>query len=100
MISSIVRLPLTHAHGPSTSGSPAQVRPPTSAISPITKTNWEGTGVEPDVKVDAKLALKTAHLDALKKQQPAMLELWLRRWLFTNEGVILADPRVFNANWC
>ncbi|HSL22274.1 MAG TPA: hypothetical protein VK886_12120 [Vicinamibacterales bacterium] len=37
------------------------------AINPITKTNWEGTGIEPDVKVDAKLALKTAHLDALKK---------------------------------
>jgi hypothetical protein len=37
-------------------------------------------------------------LDALKKQQPGTLELWLRRWLFTNEGVILADQRVFNAN--
>ena len=29
-------------------------------------------------------------LDALTKQQPQTLELWLRRWLFTNEGVILA----------
>jgi hypothetical protein len=37
------------------------------AISPITKTNWEGTGVEPDLKVAADLALKTAHLSALKK---------------------------------
>jgi C-terminal processing protease CtpA/Prc len=37
------------------------------AINPITKTNWEGTGVEPDIKVDAKQALKAAHLDALKK---------------------------------
>ena len=37
------------------------------AISPITKTNWEGTGVEPDVKVAADIALKTAHLSALKK---------------------------------
>jgi hypothetical protein len=37
-------------------------------------------------------------LDALKKQQPGTLELWLRRWLFTNEGVILAAQRVFNAN--
>jgi len=26
-------------------------------------------------------------LDALKKQSPATLEVWLRRWLFTNEGV-------------
>lgn len=37
------------------------------AINPITKTNWEGTGIEPDVKVDAPQALKTAHLDALRK---------------------------------
>src|SRR5581483_807463 len=27
------------------------------AINPITKTNWEGTGVEPDVKVPASEAL-------------------------------------------
>lgn len=30
------------------------------AINPITKTNWEGTGVEPDVKVPASDALATA----------------------------------------
>jgi C-terminal processing protease CtpA/Prc len=36
------------------------------AINPITKTNWEGTGVEPDVKVAADDALKTAHILALK----------------------------------
>lgn len=32
-------------------------------------------------------------LDALKKQQPSTVDIWLRRWLFTNEGVILADHR-------
>jgi len=37
------------------------------AISPITKTNWEGTGVEPDVKVPRDQALKTAYLMALNK---------------------------------
>lgn len=37
------------------------------AVSPITKTNWEGTGVEPDVKVPADQALTTARLVALKK---------------------------------
>lgn len=37
------------------------------AVSPITKTNWEGTGVEPDVKVPADQALRTAQLLALKK---------------------------------
>jgi C-terminal processing protease CtpA/Prc len=29
-------------------------------VNPISKTNWEGTGVEPDVKVKAADALKTA----------------------------------------
>ena len=37
------------------------------AINPITKTNWEGTGVEPDVKVPQDQALKTAYLMALNK---------------------------------
>ncbi len=37
------------------------------AINPITKTNWEGTGVKPDVEVPADQALKTAYLAALKK---------------------------------
>ena len=32
-------------------------------------------------------------LDALKMQQPNTLENWLRRWLFTNEGVIMAQSR-------
>lgn len=35
------------------------------AINPISKANWEGTGVEPDVKISAELALKKAHLLAL-----------------------------------
>jgi hypothetical protein len=30
-------------------------------------------------------------LDALHKQQPGALELWLRSWLFSNEGVMLAN---------
>lgn len=37
------------------------------AINPVSKTNWEGTGVKPDVEVPADLALKTAHLTALNK---------------------------------
>jgi C-terminal processing protease CtpA/Prc len=38
------------------------------AINPISKTNWEGTGVKPDIEVPADQALKTAHLDALRKR--------------------------------
>jgi hypothetical protein len=37
------------------------------AINPISKTNWEGTGVEPDVKVSKEQALKTAHVMAINK---------------------------------
>jgi retinol-binding protein 3 len=40
------------------------------AINPITGTNWEGTGIEPDIKVEAARALPTAHLEALKKITP------------------------------
>ena len=37
------------------------------AISPITKTNWEGVGVTPDISVCAKDALTTAQVAILKK---------------------------------
>lgn len=37
------------------------------AVNPISKTNWEGTGIEPDVKVPAAQALSKAHLLALEK---------------------------------
>jgi C-terminal processing protease CtpA/Prc len=41
------------------------------AINPITKTNWEGTGVEPDIKVPASEALEVAKkmaADQIKKR--------------------------------
>lgn len=37
------------------------------AINPVTKTNWEGTGVKPEVLVPAEKALDTAYLAALEK---------------------------------
>ncbi len=39
------------------------------AINPITKTNWEGTGVQPDLATPPNEALREAHLAALKKLQ-------------------------------
>ncbi|HZN05230.1 MAG TPA: S41 family peptidase [Pyrinomonadaceae bacterium] len=42
------------------------------AISPITKTNWEGTGVTPDVAVPAEQALLVARVMALKKVLTAL----------------------------
>ena len=37
------------------------------AISPITKTTWEGTGVTPDISVPADQALLVTRIMALKK---------------------------------
>jgi retinol-binding protein 3 len=45
-----------------------QVFVPTGrAINPVTGTNWEGTGVKPNIKTTFAQALKTAHLAALRK---------------------------------
>jgi len=38
-----------------------------------------------------------AFLDALKKQKTTTRETWLRRWLFTDEGVIIATPERYSA---
>jgi C-terminal processing protease CtpA/Prc len=43
------------------------------SISVFTHTDWEGVGVEPDVKVPAERALATAHLMALEKRAPAVI---------------------------
>ncbi len=32
-------------------------------------------------------------LEALRKQAPTTMEAWLRRWLFTNEGVLIAPAK-------
>jgi len=39
-----------------------------------------------------------AFLDALLRQQPQTLEPWLRRWLFTNEGVIMATEELLRTD--
>ena len=39
------------------------------SLDPVTKANWEGTGVEPDVKVPAADALATAEKLAIEKIQ-------------------------------
>ena len=41
------------------------------AVNPITKTNWEGTGVEPDISVPSQDAFLVAHMEILKKLKDA-----------------------------
>jgi retinol-binding protein 3 len=52
------------------------------AVSPVTKTNWEGTGIKPDVQVPADIAPETAQLkiidDAIAKADSA--ERYSLRW--------------------
>jgi len=48
--------------------------PPPEAISPVTHTDWEGTGVEPDIKVPAAQALNMAHPKALEKIAPTTVD--------------------------
>lgn len=48
--------------------------PMARSINPITKTNWEGTGVTPDIAVTAEQALKVAQLTALKAVQLKITE--------------------------
>jgi len=43
--------------------------PDTRPINPVSKSNWEGTGVTPDVRVDAAEALSTAERLAQKLPQ-------------------------------
>jgi hypothetical protein len=41
------------------------------AVNPVTRTNWEGVGIQPDVVVDEKIAASTAHrlaLEALRER--------------------------------
>lgn len=55
------------------------------AINPVTKTDWEGTGVKPDIEVPADKALKTANLMAFKKAAQKTADPMMKRRL---EGLI------------
>lgn len=58
------------------------------AINPVTNTNWEGTGVHPDVAVPPAHALQTAYVDALGKVLEKTTDPDTRRQL---QNVIAAE---------
>jgi retinol-binding protein 3 len=55
------------------------------AISPITKTNWEGTGVKPDIEAKSDDALKVAHAEAVKRLLEKATDPEDKTWL---QGVL------------
>ena len=58
------------SHGPRSSATFAAFTafiPVGQSLNPVTKTNWENSGVEPEVKVPAERALIEAHLAALRR---------------------------------
>jgi retinol-binding protein 3 len=59
------------------------------AINPITKTNWEGTGVAPDVQAPADRAFDVAYLGALEQVVAAEKDEKLKALL----AQLLADRR-------
>jgi CubicO group peptidase (beta-lactamase class C family) len=64
------------------------------AINPITKTNWEGTGVKPDVEVAADQALKAAHLAAVKSVSAKLTNPELKQYM---SGLIASLQREVDA---
>ena len=62
------------------------------AVNPITGTNWEGTGVTPDIQVSQEKALDVAHLEALnkllEKEKDADRKAQLQ-WVIDGKKVIL-----------
>jgi peptidase S41-like protein len=51
------------------------------AVNPVTGTNWEGTGVRPDLPVTADSALRVAHLRALERLLASERDPDHRTWL-------------------
>lgn len=69
------------------------------AINPITKTNWEGIGVQPDIAVPADDALYTAQIKALEKlaanesQNPVKKYAWLLTSLKAKQQPLILDKK-------
>jgi len=67
------------------------------AINPITKTNWEGTGVTPDVFIKSELALEKAQMLALEKLSAGTTNEQLKntyRWMIGSLEAVMNAPAI------
>jgi len=62
------------------------------AISPVTKTNWEGVGVTPDIKVCAADALRTAQVAILEKKAASETDGVALGYLKERIAALAAEP--------
>jgi retinol-binding protein 3 len=63
------------------------------AVSPITSTNWEGTGIKPDIEVPAATALHVSYLDALKRLESLSTDDERKRYLRSVIDAVEKDAR-------
>ena len=67
------------------------------AVNPITGTNWEGSGVTPDIQVPANQALDRAHIEALKKLVQSTKDPITKikmEWALTRMNAKLNPPKI------
>ncbi|MFI5144945.1 MAG: S41 family peptidase, partial [Ignavibacteria bacterium] len=72
--------------------------PTGNAINPVTKTNWEGTGVKPDVEISQEKALDKARLMAIEKIANTKTDPVLKQELTDQITILkaLLDPIVID----
>ncbi|TFB31749.1 tetratricopeptide repeat protein [Pedobacter alluvionis] len=70
------------------------------AIHPVTKTNWEGKGVHPDIKTNEKTALVNAYVDAINKTAKSNKNILLNKigYAFLKEKSVDNAIIVFEEN--
>jgi len=68
--------------------------PISKAVNPITKTNWEGVGVQPDIRVEADKAFDFAYKMALETLKPMINNQYQLKDV--NEQIQMLDDRVIH----
>ncbi|MEA5403324.1 S41 family peptidase [Arcicella sp. DC2W] len=70
------------------------------AIHPITKTNWEGKGVQPDIETNEKAAFVNAYIDAINKTAKSNKNALLNKigYAFLMENSVYNAVTVFQEN--